>query len=49
MRKLRIISRETLVNKKIEEIFEFFMRAENLNVITPPELNFKITTPCQLK
>lgn len=32
-------------NKPVEEIFDFFCKAENLEKITPPYLNFKILTP----
>ena len=46
---LRILSRETKVNRPVEEVFEFFSKAENLNIITPPELNFNITTPLPVK
>lgn len=34
--------REQRVNRPIEEVFDFFSRAENLERITPKELNFKI-------
>ena len=33
------------INKPISEVFHFFSKAENLNLLTPPELNFKIVTP----
>lgn len=33
------------INKPIGEVFQFFSKAENLNLLTPPELNFKIITP----
>ncbi len=36
---------ETIIHKPIEEVFDFFSKAENLNKLTPPELYFKIITP----
>ncbi len=43
--KPHILIRETLLNGSMEDVFEFFSKAENLNVITPPVLGFKIITP----
>ncbi|REJ76383.1 MAG: CDP-paratose 2-epimerase [Acidobacteria bacterium] len=40
-----ILRTEQTIDRPIEETFEFFADAGNLERITPPELNFKIITP----
>jgi ligand-binding SRPBCC domain-containing protein len=40
-----ILTRKLTLDRSIEETFEFFSDAVNLEQITPPELNFRITTP----
>lgn len=37
--------REQIVNKPLQEVFAFFEKPENLEVITPPWMKFKIETP----
>jgi ligand-binding SRPBCC domain-containing protein len=41
----RVLQRVQVLDVPIEEAFEFFSRAENLEAITPPLLSFRITTP----
>lgn len=43
--KPHILIRETILNGSIEEVFNFFSKAENLDKITPPILGFRIITP----
>lgn len=42
---LRVLVRETWVPAPIEEVFDFFSRAENLESLTPSSLGFHILTP----
>lgn len=36
---------ETVIDRPLAEVFEFFSTAENLNKLTPQALEFKILTP----
>ncbi len=39
------LERSTLVPYPLEHVFDFFSRAENLELLTPPWLSFRILTP----
>ncbi|MAV64664.1 MAG: CDP-paratose 2-epimerase [Candidatus Marinimicrobia bacterium] len=43
--KLYKLETEQIISKNIDEVFDFFSRPENLSIITPPKMNFKILTP----
>ncbi|HRG60011.1 MAG TPA: SRPBCC family protein [Bacteroidia bacterium] len=47
--KPHIIIRKTIIKRPLNEVFDFFSKAENLNLLTPPELQFKILTPLPIE
>jgi ligand-binding SRPBCC domain-containing protein len=38
-----------LIEKSLSEVFDFFSNAENLPVITPPNLQFRIHSPAPVE
>ena len=46
--KIHTLERTQILNHPIEEVFDFFRSPENLGVITPRWLNFRILTPLPL-
>ncbi len=47
--KPHIYQQVTYINRPLYEVFDFFSKAENLNKLTPPILDFKILTPMPIK
>ncbi len=44
-----VLQREQVLAAPLDETFEFFSRAENLEAITPPWLRFRITSPTPIE
>ncbi|MBI3234973.1 MAG: SRPBCC family protein [Bacteroidetes bacterium] len=45
MKSPHIFQSEITIDRTIDEVFEFFSNAENLNVLTPSNLHFTFITP----
>lgn len=42
---MHTLTKETIINRPLKDVFNFFSKAENLNEITPPDMQFQILTP----
>lgn len=45
MPRLHLLEREQHIERSIEQVFDFYGEARNLERITPPWLGFEVTTP----
>lgn len=44
-----MLATRTLIQRPLDEVFEFFSDASNLAVITPPDMGFRVLTPLPIK
>lgn len=44
-----ILKRKITINRSIEDVFDFFSEAQNLQEMCPPKLDFHILTPLPFK
>ncbi|MCW3083386.1 MAG: hypothetical protein JWP12_752 [Bacteroidetes bacterium] len=42
---MHTLIKETIINRPIAEVFDFFSKAENLDKITPPDMQLRIISP----
>lgn len=42
---IHALDREQRVDRRLEQVFAFFTRPENLALVTPPSLDFRLLTP----
>ncbi|MES2559664.1 MAG: SRPBCC family protein [Bacteroidota bacterium] len=47
--KPHILETTTIIKRPLSDVFDFFGKAENLNLLTPPELDFTITSPLPIQ
>ena len=44
-----ILERQQWIGRPLEEVFDFFSRAENLTLVTPPWMHFDLKTPIPIE
>ena len=47
--KLYTLKKEQKISRNILDVFDFFSKPENLSIITPKKMDFKILTPSPIE